>query len=46
MNEVTRSSKERFTVKSRSDASDFLRWLLNALNQGLKDKEHSGFSDS
>ena len=41
MNEVVRSSKERFTVGERKDASDFLRWLVNALRLGLRDKTHS-----
>ncbi|CBK23430.2 uncharacterized protein [Blastocystis hominis] len=40
LNEVTRSSNEKFTVKERRDASEFLCWLLNSLHTALKDKEH------
>ena len=36
-----RSSKSRYTVNERKDASDFLRWLVNTLRAGLQDKDHS-----
>ena len=41
MNEVVRSSNGRYTVNERKDASDFLRWLVNTLRAGLRDKDHS-----
>ena len=38
---MTRSSKGTFTVNQRHDATEFLRWLVNALIMGLRDKTHS-----